>query len=102
MIKKVAILANGGDVSGFNAVIRAIIKTAEHNNVECYGFIDGYNGWLLKEDFKEEQLVNIIRNYCNLNNEQILKLRECAYESWKEKYNAKKNYTTFVDKLQKI
>ena len=33
MLKKVAILANGGDVSGFNAVIRAIIKTAEHNNV---------------------------------------------------------------------
>lgn len=26
MIKKVAILANGGDVSGFNAVIRAIKK----------------------------------------------------------------------------
>ena len=25
MIKKVAILANGGDVSGFNAVISAII-----------------------------------------------------------------------------
>ena len=44
MIKKVAILANGGDVSGFNAVIRAIIKTAENNNVECYGFIDGYRG----------------------------------------------------------
>lgn len=29
MVKRVAILANGGDVSGFNAVIRAIIKTAE-------------------------------------------------------------------------
>ena len=29
MLKKVAILANGGDVSGFNAVIRAIVKTAE-------------------------------------------------------------------------
>ena len=27
MLKKVAILANGGDVSGFNAVIRAIKKT---------------------------------------------------------------------------
>ena len=26
MLKRVAILANGGDVSGFNAVIRAIIK----------------------------------------------------------------------------
>ena len=46
MLKKVAILANGGDVSGFNAVIRAIIKTAENNNIECYGFIDGYRGLL--------------------------------------------------------
>ena len=50
MIKKVAILANGGDVAGFNAVIRAIIKTAEKNNIECYGFIDGYNG-LLKNNY---------------------------------------------------
>lgn len=46
MIKKVAILANGGDVSGFNAVIRAIVKTAEQNNIECYGFIEGYKGLL--------------------------------------------------------
>ena len=44
MIKKVAILANGGDVSGFNAVIRAILRTAQTNGVECYGFIDGYRG----------------------------------------------------------
>ncbi len=50
MLKKVGILANGGDVSGFNAVIRAIVKTAENHNVECYGIIDGYNG-LLKKDF---------------------------------------------------
>ncbi len=49
MLKKVAILANGGDVSGFNAVIRAIIKTAENKNIECYGFIDGFRG-LLKND----------------------------------------------------
>ena len=46
MLKKVAILANGGDVSGFNAVIRAIVKTAETHGIECYGFIDGYNGLL--------------------------------------------------------
>ena len=46
MIKKVAILANGGDVSGFNAVIRGIVKTAEQNGVECYGFIEGYRGLL--------------------------------------------------------
>ena len=51
MVKKVGILANGGDVSGFNAVIRAIVKTAENHGVECYGIIDGYNG-LLKKDFQ--------------------------------------------------
>lgn len=46
MIKKVAILVNGGDVSGLNPVIRAIVRTAERNNIECYGFIDGYKGLL--------------------------------------------------------
>lgn len=50
MVRKVAILANGGDVSGFNAVIRAIVKTAEEHGVKCYGFIDGYRG-LLKNDY---------------------------------------------------
>ena len=52
MIKKVAILANGGDVSGFNAVIRGIVKTAENNGVECYGFIEGYRGLLKNEYIK--------------------------------------------------
>ena len=57
MVKKVAILANGGDVSGFNAVIRAIVKTAEKNNIECYGFIDGYRG-LLKNNYVRLSTVN--------------------------------------------
>ena len=57
MIKKVAILANGGDVSGFNAVIRAIVKTAENNDIECYGFIDGYNG-LLKNNYVKLSTAN--------------------------------------------
>ena len=34
MVKKVAILANGGDVAGFNAVIREILKTAVNNGIE--------------------------------------------------------------------
>ena len=50
MIKKVAILANGGDVAGFNAVIRGIIKTAENADIECYGYIEGYKG-LLENDY---------------------------------------------------
>ena len=46
MVKKVAILTNGGDCPGLNAVIRAIVKTAETNGVECYGYIEGYKGLL--------------------------------------------------------
>ena len=51
-MKKVAILANGGDVSGFNAVIRGIVKTAENNGVKCYGMIEGYKG-LLENNYIE-------------------------------------------------
>ncbi len=51
-MKKVAILANGGDVSGFNAVIRGIVKTAENNGIKCYGVIEGYKG-LLENNYIE-------------------------------------------------
>lgn len=50
MVKKVAILTNGGDAPGLNAVIRAIVKTAENNGIECYGYIEGYEG-LLRNNF---------------------------------------------------
>ena len=46
MVKKIAILANGGDVSGFNAVIRAIVKTAEEHGVSrqtVYNIIEDYH-----------------------------------------------------------
>ena len=46
MLKRVGILINGGDAPGLNTVIRAIVRTAERNNVECYGFLDGFNGLL--------------------------------------------------------
>ena len=45
-VKKVAILTNGGDAPGLNAVIRAIVKTGRTYGVECYGFIEGYRGLL--------------------------------------------------------
>ena len=51
-MEKVAILANGGDVSGFNAVIRGIVKTAESHGVKCYGIIEGYKG-LLENNYIE-------------------------------------------------
>ena len=45
-LKKIAILINGGDAPGLNAVIRAIVRTAEKNGIESYGFIEGFRGLL--------------------------------------------------------
>ena len=45
-IKRVAILINGGDAPGLNAVIRAIVRTAKANGIESYGFIEGFKGLL--------------------------------------------------------
>ena len=57
-MKRVAILTNGGDAPGLNAVIRAIVKTAEHNGVECYGFIEGYRGLLENNYVKLDSATN--------------------------------------------
>ena len=46
MIKKVGILTAGGDCPGLNAVVRGIVKTAEYNGIETYGFLEGYKGLL--------------------------------------------------------
>ena len=45
-MKKIAILTNGGDAPGLNAVIRAIVKTARTYGIEAYGYIEGYKGLL--------------------------------------------------------
>ncbi len=50
MIKKVAILTNGGDCPGLNAVIRAIVRSSEKKDIECFGFLGGYKG-LLEKDY---------------------------------------------------
>ena len=50
MVKKVGILTAGGDCPGLNAVIRGAVKTALYNDVEVYGFLEGYQG-LLKNNY---------------------------------------------------
>ena len=58
MVKKVAILTNGGDAPGLNAVIRAIVRSAELNNIECYGYIEGYKGVLENNYIKLDSNTN--------------------------------------------
>lgn len=46
---------------GLNAVIRAIVKTAETNGVECYGYIEGYRGLLENNYVKLDSKTNASR-----------------------------------------
>lgn len=46
MSKKIGILNSGGDVSGLNAVIASVVKSAHENGYETIGFIKGFEGLL--------------------------------------------------------
>ncbi|MDL1914151.1 MAG: 6-phosphofructokinase [Bergeyella sp.] len=50
VVSKIAVLTSGGDSPGMNAAIRAVVRTASHFNLECYGVMEGYNG-LIHDDF---------------------------------------------------
>jgi len=49
-VKKIAVFTSGGDAPGMNAALRAVVRTANHYNIECYGVREGYNG-LINDDF---------------------------------------------------
>jgi 6-phosphofructokinase 1 len=58
-IKKIALLTGGGDCSGLNAVIRAVVKASILKyNYEVIGFMGGYHG-LLTDDFIKMDLKNV-------------------------------------------
>ena len=43
-IKRIGVLTSGGDAPGMNACVRAVVRTALHHGIECYGIRRGYNG----------------------------------------------------------
>ncbi len=52
-MKKIGVLASGGDAPGMNAAIRAVTRTALFRSTEVWGFWDGFNGLL---DHRVEEL----------------------------------------------
>ena len=48
-MRKFAVLTGGGDCPGLNAVIRAMVKTAEKYNVKILGIRDGFHGAVLDD-----------------------------------------------------
>ena len=58
-IKKIALLTGGGDCSGLNAVIRAVVKAAILKyNYEVIGFMGGYHG-LYTDDYIKMDLKTV-------------------------------------------
>lgn len=58
-IRKIALLTGGGDCSGLNAVIRAVVKTAIlKHGYEVIGFKGGYHG-LYTDEYMELNLQNV-------------------------------------------
>ena len=48
--RRIAVLTSGGDAPGMNAAVRAVVRTAMANGVECIGIRRGWSG-LINSDF---------------------------------------------------
>jgi 6-phosphofructokinase 1 len=48
-MKKIAVFTSGGDSPGMNACIRAVVRTANYNNLEVNGIMHGYEGMIRNE-----------------------------------------------------
>ena len=51
-MKKIAVFTSGGDAPGMNACLRAVVRTAIHQNMEVIGIRRGYEG-MIDGDFRE-------------------------------------------------
>jgi 6-phosphofructokinase 1 len=51
-LKKVALLTSGGDASGMNAAIRAVVRAAIYNGMKVFGINQGFEG-LIKGSLRE-------------------------------------------------
>ena len=48
-LKKIGVLTSGGDAPGMNAAVRAVVRSAVYNNIDCYGIYKGFDG-LISDD----------------------------------------------------
>ena len=62
-MKKIAVFTSGGDSPGMNACIRAVVRTAIHNNIQVMGILHGYEGMINNEfiSLNKKSVANIIQ-----------------------------------------
>ena len=56
---------------------------------------DGKNGFLLQNDFKTEELVDLIIKFIDFSNEEYIEFCKNARETYEKNFNAKKAYNTY-------
>ncbi len=61
-IRRIAINTGGGDAPGLNAVIRAIVISAQAKGWKVFGIRDGYNGILDPQRYRRGGLVELTRD----------------------------------------
>jgi len=55
---KIGVLTSGGDAPGMNAAVRAVVKSAIKNGIECYGIYRGYEG-LIDADIQHLEKIDV-------------------------------------------
>lgn len=61
--------------------------------------VDEHNGFLLPDKPTLDDIKVAIEHFYHLPEQKQIDKRKTAIETWKEKYNAKKNYQSFIDKI---
>jgi len=46
MVKRIGVFTSGGDSPGMNACVRAVVRTACHYDLQCFGIRSGYQGMI--------------------------------------------------------
>ena len=59
-IRRIGVLTSGGDAPGMNPCVRAVVRTALYNGIECYGIRRGWNGLITGDIVKLDQRAFLI------------------------------------------
>ena len=88
-LNSIGVLTSGGDSPGMNAAVRAVVRSAEFHNIECYGIYKGYEG-LISNEIKKLN-ARSVKNIVNKGG-TILKSARCLEFRTKEgRVKAKNN-----------
>ena len=93
-IKKIGVLTSGGDSPGMNAAVRAVVRCAEFNKIECFGIYKGFDG--LISDNINKLNARSVKNIVNKGGTILKSARSNEFRSKEGRIKAKET----LDKYQ--